>query len=183
MIMEAILQVECQEPEGEIIRSVRLMPLSVENMRFLWEKLSQFPILFNRHIQGIDDFINTFISQNPDGSLRPNGIVWEVDDIGIFFLTDIYPAYQATGHFTFWDRRFRGRRDLIRAMIAHTFKEFGFHRIIAEVPLYAMPTIHAMEGIGLIKEGRMRKAAWYNGEWWDCNVYSILEEEVGSWGS
>jgi len=179
--MEPILRVECQEPEGNILREIRLMPLSIENMKFLWDKLSQFPTLFDRHIVDIDDFSNTFLSQNSDGSLRPNGIIWGIDDVGIFYLTNIYPMYQATGHFTFWDRRFRGRRDLVRSMIKYVCKEFGFHRLVAEVPLYAMPTIHAMEGMGLIKEGRMRKATWYNGEWWDVNVYSVLEEEAESW--
>ena len=181
--MEPVLRVRCEEPEGEFLREVRLMPLSIESLTYLWEKLSKFPILFNRHIEGMDDFFETFISQNQDGTLRANGIIWEVDDVGIFFLTDLYPAYQATGHFTFWDRRFRGRRDLIRQMVAYVFKEFGFRRLIAEIPLYAMPTIHAMEGIGFVKEGRLRKAAWYNGEWWDVTLYSVLEEEAAQWVS
>lgn len=176
--MTVVLRAECQEPEGSIFREVRLAPLTTERLRRLWDHLKRFPTLFNRHITGIDDFISTFVSRSPDGTIKANGIIWEVDDVGIIYITDIYPQYQATGHFTFWDQRFKGRENLIRRMLKYGFGEYSFHRIIAEVPLYSRPSLAAVEKIGFQKEGRLRKAVWYNGEWWDVNLYSILEEEI-----
>lgn len=174
---EPILTVECKEPEGTFMREVRFAPLTSEKLHYLWIQLSKYPMLFNRHIVDENDFAATFISQTPDGDIKSNGLLWEVDDVGIFYLTEIYPAYQATGHYTFWDGRLKGRGKLIQEMIKHAFKEFGFHRLQAEVPLYARDALFAAERAGFIKEGRLRKAAWYQGEWWDVNLYSILKEE------
>lgn len=174
---EIILTVTCVEPEGTFERVVKKTALSEERLKYYWEKLKKFDTLFNRHIVDVDDFIQTFLSQTASGEPQANGLVWEVDDVGIFFLTDIYPAFQATGHFTFWDQRFRGRENLVKAMIRYAFEEYGFRRVVAEVPLYTVPTMRAVEKVGFVKEGRLRKATWYQGEWWDVNLYSILKEE------
>lgn len=174
---EPVVSVVCQEPEGVFRREVRFAPLTIERLQKYRERLSKFPTLFNCFVRDADDFVLSFISED-DGKLKANGLIWEVDDVGIFFLTDIYPAFQATGHFTFWDQRFRGREPLLREMIRYVFREFGFHRIVAEVPLYSAPTLAAVERVGFVKEGRLRKAAWYHGQWWDVNLYSILREEI-----
>ena len=176
MDKEVVFSCKCEEPEGTVERSVYFAPLTPERINRYYEKLSKFPTLFNRHITGIEDFLTSFITQDGD-SIKANGIIWEVDDVGLFFITDIYPNYQATGHFTFWDRRFRGREVLLKTALKYAFKEFDFHRIITEVPLYTPATLGAVERVGFVKEGRLRKATWYQGEWWDVNLYSILREE------
>jgi RimJ/RimL family protein N-acetyltransferase len=175
---EAILSVECDEPEGLVTRNVRFAPLTSSKLVYYGEKLSQFPTLFNRFVPRIEDFLTSFITSDGNGGMKANGLLWEVDDVGLFFMTDIYPGYQATGHFTFWDRRFRGRESLVQEMLKYVFEEFGFLRIVAEVPLYSQPTMAAVERVGFVKEGRLRKATWYNGQWWDVNIYSVLKDEV-----
>lgn len=175
---ELVLSMECEEGGETLERSVYLAPLTTEKLRFWWSRLNQFPTLFGRHINGVDDFITTFITVQSDGEIVPKGIVWEVDDVGLIYMTNIYPGYQATGHFTFWDRRIRGREPLIREMVRYAFENYGFHRIVAEVPLYAPPTIAAARRIGFKREGRLRSAAWYNGSWFDCYIFSILEGEL-----
>ena len=182
MDSEVILKVMCKEPEGNIERSVMFAPLTPTRIKRYYEKLSQFPTLFNRQVVDLDGFLSSFVSQDGD-SIKANGIIWEVDDVGLLFITDIYPGYQATGHFTFWDRRFKGREELLRQALRYAFNEFGFQRIITEVPLYTQATLSAVERIGFIKEGRLRKAAWYHGEWWDVNLYSVLKEEMQGNGS
>lgn len=169
---------ECCERDGPIVRHVRFAPFTMERLTGYWEKLKAFPTLFNKNVENLEDFLNAFMSQGPNGELQARGIVFEVDDVGMLWLSDIYPEYQATGHFTFWDRRFRGREALIRKLLVYVFDEFKFHRIVAEVPLYSEPTVVAAERIGFVKEGRLRKAAWYKDEWWDVNIYSIFREEA-----
>lgn len=171
-----VVSAVCVEDGVSIRREVRWTPLSYEKLNYLWEKLSKFPTLFNSEIKTVDDFINSLIDYS-GGEVKARGLVWEVDDVGIFYLTDIYPGYQAAGHFTFWDGRFNGREGLIKEMIRYVFEEYQFHRIVAEVPLYSRPALRAAERTGFVKEGRLRKATWYKGEWWDVNLYSILEEE------
>ena len=174
---KSIMTVECKEPEGTFMREVRFAPLTAERLHQLWIRLSQFPMLFNRHIVDEADFITTFVSEDSSGNLRSNGLIWEVDDVGIIYLTEIYPAYQATGHYTFWDGRFKGREELIQEMLKYAFKSYGFQRIIAEIGMFAQPALKAVERIGFTKEGRLREAAWYQGEWWDVALYSILKRE------
>ena len=174
---KVIARVLCNEPGNSIVRSVTFAPLTPEFITELWEKLSKFPTLFNRHIATVEDFISSFITRDGNG-LTANGLIWTVDDVGIVFLSNIYPAYQATAHITFWDRRFRGREELLRELLRYAFREFGFQRIITEIPFYSQPTFKAAERVGFVKEGRMRKAAFYKDEWWDVNLYSVLAEEM-----
>lgn len=173
-----ILTVECPERGGTVVRHVREVQLTPEKMRLYWEKLSQFPVLFNRYIANVDDFITTFVSQDSAGNLKANGLIWEVDDVGILWITDIYPAYQALMHFTFWDRRLYGREPLVREMFKYTFKEFGFHRLVAEVPVYTWKVNHFAKKVGLTGEGRLREAVMYKGQWFDVILYSILRREA-----
>jgi RimJ/RimL family protein N-acetyltransferase len=173
-----VLVVECNEPEGKVMREVRLTHLSMEKMKFLWERLSKFDVLFNDFVRGdLAAFINHFVVM-VDGEPTPTGLMWDIDDVGIFLLNEIKPMESASAHLVFWDKRFRGREELCREMLKYVFKEYGFRRIKVEIPLYATLSLNAMERIGFTKEGRMRKAVKYKGEWFDVNIYSILPEEL-----
>ena len=174
--MDVVMRVDCPEPEGLVTREVSFSPLTTESLKLLWEKLSQFPTLFNRRITSMEDFFTSFLTEGPNG-VKANGLIWEVDDVGIIYMTDIYPVFQATGHFTFWDGRFRGRELLILKMVEHVFDTFGFQRIVTEVPYYTQPTMGAVERVGFVREGRLRKATMYKDEWWDVALYSMLREE------
>lgn len=173
-----ILAVECSEPDGKIVRTVSPGRLSFNRLRYLWDKLSQFDVLFNDYVaQDFKSFVSNFVMQE-NGQPVPTGLIWDVDDVGIFYLTDIHPMESGLAHFVFWDRRFKGREELCREMLRFLFDRYKFHRIRVEVPLYAKYTLQAVERIGFIKEGRARDAVRYKGEWFDVNFYSMLEGEL-----
>lgn len=173
-----ILRVECCEPDGTYLRTVRLPVLTPERLKFYYEKSKQFDVLFTDHIDDFTSFANIFFSQVGD-ELEANGIVWEIDDVGILFLRDIRPGLSADGHFTYWDRRLKGREELLRQMLRYVFDTFKFHRIYVEVGLYAAHSVGAyLTRVGFKKEGRQRESVKYKGEWFDANQYSILEHEV-----
>ena len=174
----AIINVKCSEPEGEVVRSVRLAHLSVERMQFLWEKVKGFDNLFNDFVK--DDyaaFVNHFVMQ-VNGKPVPTGLLWDVDDVGIFLLHDIIPHQSATAHFLFWDRRFKGREELCIEMLKYAFENYKFQRIQVDVPLYAYHTMDAVEGLGFVLEGRRRRAVLYHDKWFDMNIYSVLPEDL-----
>lgn len=173
-----VLEHRCDEPEGSVVRTVKRADLSLLKLREIYDRCSGFDVIFNDFVRNdIHEFVQIFLRQGDDGSIYPNGIVYEVDDVGILYLTNIRPTC-ALAHFTFWDRRIRGREGLIREMLKYAFEEFGFHRIEAEVALYSNAAMRAVERIGFTKEGRKRKATRYKGEWFDLNFYSMLEHEV-----
>lgn len=176
---DVILSVECREPEGTVVRHVRRCGLSFEKLRELWERLGQFEVIFNtQHHHDFGEFVKHFIVQREDGEFEPTGLFWEVDDVGILYLTDIRPGYEALAHFSFWDRRYRGREELLRAMIRYNFDLLKLHRMSCEVPLFASALMGFAERMGFVKEGRKRKTTWYKGQWFDSNLYSMLSDEV-----
>ena len=175
----SVLTVECREPGGPIVRTVTEGVISFERINYLWEKLSQFDTLFNDFVRGdFSRFVQHFVKQDAAGNPMPTGLVWDVDDVGIFFLTEMMPLNSGLAHFVFWDKRFRGREELCRKMLKMAFDELQFHRIRVEVPLYANFTIQAVERIGFTLEGRQRQAIKYKGDWFDVNMYSMLAEEM-----
>lgn len=143
-----------------------------------YNRIKEFDVVFNDLVPNNGaDFASIFIGQEQNGELYAKGLIWEVDDVGILYLTEITKT-QALAHFTFWDRRIRGRLDLIREMIRHCFERYGFERIETRVALYAKPILPVVEKIGFIKEGRLRHTSPYKGKWFDTNIYSILKGEL-----
>lgn len=174
---DPILEVPCEERKGIITRKVYKCHLTVDKLGFLWEKLKDFKTLFNDQVKGdFGIFVDHFVKQI-DGTFVPAGLIWEVDDVGIFILNEILVGRSGKAHFVFWDSRFAGREELCRQMIRYIFQEYGLVKVTVEVPLYAPNTINAVERIGLIREGRLRKEIPYEGELFDVNVYSILDGE------
>lgn len=160
-------------------------PLTVERLKHYYDNLKDFDVIFNEYVENdFRAFVNQFLREDRNGNIVSTGLLWEVDDVGILMLQDIRPGYEALAHYNFWDQRFRGREDLCREMLRHLFSRYGFHRIVTEVALYAKPAMNAVERIGFTKEGRKREATRYKpndadeAEWWDVNLYSILEHEV-----
>jgi RimJ/RimL family protein N-acetyltransferase len=172
-----VLEVVCHERDGQVVRHVSPTRLDLEKMQFLWEKLREFDVLFNDHVR--DDFgafVNHFIVQ-VNGEYQAAGLMWDVDDVGMFLLNDIKPAISASAHFVFWDRKFSGREELCREMVKYAIEEFQLKRVQVEVPLYARKTLAAVERIGFVQEGRMRAMTLYKGDWFDSNVYSMIPED------
>lgn len=176
---DPVLSILCTEPEGTTLRRVRPVNLSTEKLKEYYERLEEFDIAFNDHVPNSPGgFASIFLSINEDLSVRANGLVYEVDDVGILYLTHITPGFSALAHFAFWDRRLKGREELIREMIKFAFEKYGFQRIESRVAMYAVPMLAAVERIGFTKEGRAREAVKRHGEWYDVNLYSILRREV-----
>jgi len=173
-----ILQFECNEPKSKIVRTVSPTQLSKDRIQFLWDKLKEFDTLFNDFVRGdYAAFVNHFIVQ-VDGQPMSAGLFWDVDDVGILLLKNIIPMQSAETHFVFWDRRFKGREGLCRGMLKYVFELYKFQRIEVRVPMYATDTLVAVERLGFVKEGRIRRSVLYKDDWFDVNLYSILPHEV-----
>ncbi|GAG16272.1 unnamed protein product, partial [marine sediment metagenome] len=121
-----VLTVECAEPEGTVDRSVEQIQLSAEKLKWLYDRVKEFDLVFNDHVPNtLDGFASLFVVPNGNGRITSNGLIWQVDEVGILYLTDIRPEFEALAHFTFWDRRIRGREELVRAMLRYCFDRYG----------------------------------------------------------
>ncbi|MGC9963650.1 MAG: GNAT family protein [Acidimicrobiales bacterium] len=75
---------------------------------------------------------------------------------------------------------FRGRglgRDVLRTMCDYAFAIRGLHRVGLETLADNAAMIGVAEGLGFVREGLLRQAAWVNGEFLDEVVFGILEDE------
>lgn len=178
---DVILSVVCDEPEGNITREVRLLTFTSENLKKLWERVSEFPTLYGIDVsKNPQVLLDHLITQSRNG-VNPNGLFFIVDDfVGLFTLDEIRPNDSASVHYSFFDRRHKGRSQLIRAMLLWAFNTFKFRRLNTRVPTYVSSYVmkFVTEELGFIYEGKQRKAIEYLDKRWDVNLYGMLREEL-----
>jgi RimJ/RimL family protein N-acetyltransferase len=105
-------------------------------------------------------------------------LFWRIDDyVGLYFLTDIKDT-EATAHFTFFDRRFKGRSGMTHRMLRHLFQRYKFQRLNVEVPVYVGENIHKfVKGLGFVREGKKRRAVEFDNKFFDVIQYGLIGEE------
>lgn len=175
----AIVSAICHEPEGDVERFVYPMPLTLDNLRTFWQKSEDFTTVFGEEIKGdFKKFCELFISQDGE-KFRAHGLFWVIDDfVGVYYVTHITEV-DCQVHYTFFDRRHKGREDLTKALLRYGFESFGFRRMSVEVPMYASShTFGFTAALGFKREGRKRKCIQYKGEWFDAACYGLLREEA-----
>jgi RimJ/RimL family protein N-acetyltransferase len=180
LVEDIVATMECNEPEGVVTRNVWFMPLSMDNLKTLWEKSKQFDVLFTEEVrQSEQKFLELFLYEGPNGP-ETRGLFFVVDDfVGVFYMDHIVPGIDAHVHYSFFDRRQKGRVKLVKKMLRFAFESYGFRRLSVEIPLYATyNTRKFVEEIGFKVEGRKRKGTQYKGEWFDVLQYGILREEI-----
>jgi RimJ/RimL family protein N-acetyltransferase len=173
------MKVVCKEPEGPVEREVWPFVFNRENIFKLYKAASQFPVLFDGAVGTMENFLSRFLVENLSGDIEPAGLIWVIDDfVGIVYMNNI-SLEEADVHYSFFDRRHKGRETLVSAMLKYAFNKYRFTRLNAQIPAYAGlgPRIFA-ERCGFRLEGRKRKAVWYKGEKFDVYLYGILAEEV-----
>lgn len=67
--------------------------------------------------------------------------------------------------------------DAIRAFLDYLFGEMGLHRVWL-VPRVSNPrAIRSYEKSGFVREGVLRDHDWFEGQWVDCLMMSVLDHE------
>lgn len=175
--------VRCKGDDGRTYAIVA-MNWTLAKIEGYWDRISKFPIFSDE------------LEKSPAGFLQfviGAGALWfEIVDqdsdqvVGLMYLTDVMASYngrmiEATWHAMVWDAKAGIRRPVFKAAIKALFKQFGFHRLRAEIPLHFGGVIRQAKKIGFTEEGRLREAKQYNGIWFDALVLSVLEKEAREW--
>lgn len=177
-----VVSAVCEEPKGDVVRYVRPMLLTIDNLREFWNHARKFRVLFADEIDGdFKKFLNVFLSRDESG-LQLHGLIWVIDDFkGVFYMNRI-TNIDASVHYSFFDGRHTGREHLTRSMIQYVFNTYGFRRLNTEIPLYAKRNVFGfVSSLGFRKEGRRRSCRKYKGEWFDEALFGILKDEVETW--
>ncbi len=64
-----------------------------------------------------------------------------------------------------------------RETLRFGFEELKLHRVSSWCIAENVASAHALEKLGMKREGHLRERNFFKGEWWDELVYAILEEE------
>ena len=171
----------CHEPEGDFERSIRLMPLSIKNLKKFWEQASQYRTLFNEEIKGdFKKFLDIFLYYDARDQIQTRGLFWVLDDFaGVYYMTRIVPGVDALCHVNMLDGRFKGREEISKKLLLHAFEAYGFHRLTVQVPVYIKPNvIRFIRNLGFVSEGRLRGLVYYHDKWFDVFSFSIFKDEI-----
>ena len=171
----------CHEPEGDFERSIRPMPLSVDNLESFWKRAKQYRTLFNEEIKGdFKKFMNVFLHYDKDNKIQTNGLFWVLDNFnGVYYITKITPGIDALCHVNMLDGRFKGREEITKKILLYAFEEYGFHRLTVQVPVYIKPNvIRFIRNVGFVSEGRLRGLVEYHDKWFDVFSFSIFKDEI-----
>jgi len=171
----------CHEPEGDFERSVRPMPLTVENLKKFWEQARQYRTLFNEEIIGdFKKFIDVFLYYDAKNQIQTRGLFWVLDDFaGVYYMTRIVPGIDALVHVSMLDGRFKGREEITKRLLLYAFEEYGFHRLTIQVPVYIKPNvIRFIRNLGFVSEGRLRGMVYGHDKWFDVFSFSVFKEEI-----
>lgn len=165
----------CNEPNGPIERTVKLVEFSPDNLTRLYKEVSKFKTFLGYEVRDMQDMTNIFFSSD----LQPKGLCLIVDDfVGLFWLTDINGLFEASVHYTFFDRRHKGRIELCKKALEYAFNTFGFQRLTTTVPETHKWVGDFVKSLGFVCTGRHRKNRIVNGgQRIDTILYDLLAEE------
>ena len=168
---------DCDEPEGIVTRTVRPIEFTPDNLIKLYNQISKFRTFMGKEIHNLDDMIRFFVSEE-NGVYKPRGLCMVVDDfVGLFWLSDIDGIFEASVHYTFFDRRHKGRIGLCKKAIEYTFNTFQFHRLTTNVPVTQPDTIKFVKKLGFVEIGTSRQNRIIRGRYYDTCNFDLLKEE------
>lgn len=67
--------------------------------------------------------------------------------------------------------------EAVREILKYGFKNMNLNRIEAFTVPQASASINLLEKLGFKKEGMLREYGYWNGKYWDENVYSLLKKD------
>lgn len=141
-----------------------------EELKWLWDKIQTCDYAFDDYVRGkVDLFLTKFADDNVEFfKLGSSGIV------------TVEPAYCGMAvHYLVWDAQF----DLMnkKAPVAELFDYLFFkrqaHHIIGMIPSNNQKAIRFALSSGLKFEGEIREAFLYKGNYFNVNIYGLLELE------
>ena len=179
MSIDPVVTHICNEPKGDVERSIRLMPITPDNLYHFWDRAKIHKTLFFEEIhEDFTKFLNLILYNSDKDNASAKGLFWVMDDfVGMFYMTDIIPGEDAAAHFVFFDGRFKGRTGLAREMLYYIFNQFKFNRLSVRIPVYVRPVVVSfVKELGFQVEGKLMKKTWFDNKWFDLLLLGLLKE-------
>jgi len=169
---------------------VQFMPLQMQNIHthFRWNndaELNRLDSEAPHEEESFGDFKQRFerLCNEESPSHRHFEIHDTVDDtlIGVAYVARI-SAHHRHGRIgvTIGEREYWGEgygRESVRLLLRYCFQQLDLHRVSAETFEYNTAWKDLVEGMGFMKEGSAREYLFRDGQYWDKNLYALLEGE------
>ena len=157
--------------EDGLLYTVDAYPMTFENIRHLWTRFARHRVLASDFAYGEPGVFFRMI-------MARTTVVLKVGDVGILYLTDLIPGYDAEGHYFFWDRVTDGRHKLILHGLKWAMDSFNLHRVNIDIPKHAYAALHRVHKIGFRLEGVSKEAILYKEKWHDVFHFGVLVSEL-----
>jgi hypothetical protein len=155
--------------------SFRPLVLSRGKLEALWDKMRQYPQVF-------DDVIPRTFEVFKEGMMAPTNQFYEImqgeETIGLAAATQVRPRLDANMHVVMFDRRLRGREEVLKAAMRDFAKRAQLIRMTVSLPEDNRTAIKLVSRLGFKLEGVMRKAHLRDGIYRDYHIFGILREEL-----
>src|SRR5215467_6891395 len=153
----------------------RPLILTKGKLEHLWENFSKYP-------QAFDDIIPRTFEEFKNGLMAPYNQFYEFlqgdETIGLASATNVRPWLDASMHLVMFDRRLRGREDLLKSAMADFMFRGQLRRLTAQIPEDNKTGLKLVTRLGFKLEGIIRKAHLRDGIYRDYHVFGILREEL-----
>ena len=169
---------------------VRFTPLQMENIHthFRWNNDPELNRL-DSEVPYEEESFGTFkerfeqLCNNPSPAHRDFEIhdVEEGQLIGVAYVARISSHHHhgmvgvTIGEREYWGRGYG--KESLRLLLRYCFQEIDLHRVSAEAFEYNTAWRDLIDGFGFTKEGTAREYLYRDGEYWDKELYALLESE------
>ena len=150
--------------DPEVIAGISLfLPYALADEEAWYEKMRQTPQVEHPLVIEIRQGGGHWL---PIGNLSLFGLQWRVRsaELGIMI-----------GEKSYWDQGYGSEAILL--LLEHAFTTLNLNRVFLRVFAFNHRAIHVYEKIGFVHEGRMRQADYYQGNYVDVLLMSILRPE------
>jgi RimJ/RimL family protein N-acetyltransferase len=179
------------EARQEVLRGKRVLlsPLHMDNIHqhFDWNndpELNRMDSELPFEKEGFGDFKQRFedLVYHPSPAMRDFEIHAEDGTlIGIAYVANVSPHNRhcmvgiTIGNRNYWGRRYG--RESLEVLLDFCFNELGLHRVGTETFEYNTAWKRLVIEAGFRKEGTEREYLYRDGQFWDKEVFSLLEPE------
>lgn len=138
---------------------------------------SKFDILFSDYSKGDPElFVRQFL--NPRGAWFSVEKQSTGEEVGVLYLTELNPYWDAFAHISFWDSILPGREPVIWDTAQWVMETYALPRLSAEVPTYQKHFNRFVRKLGFREEGLKRQAGLREGKRVDHYLYGMLANEL-----
>lgn len=175
-MVEEVTYIEAQRDAARKLGFKRLYPINVdvypeEEFNKLWECVSKADYAFEDTTRGNRELFAA-------GMLVAGTYNFEIPGEAFGQLTNAGPGSNAQIHFVTLAVNPTGMLvDAADDMFRFAFDKLGVHRISAMIPSFNHKVVRMASLAKMKFEGQIRSSFLYNSEWWDIQMYGLLEHE------